>query len=269
MTDAMTDLRQLLELGAGEPPAALGLDAVQQRGRALVRRRRTLVTAVIAAAVAVSTAAVPGLMPDQPRPARPGLPRVVPGVLVPGGYADPTLDPKITFMIPESTAAWRVALATAASLVVTNDELGIRISVQHWSAVYPAPSAALPRPGPAAVPADLPGWLAGHPAVRVSRPVQRVLFLGRAAQRVTFDVRPDRRLPTGGAVGCSAPAECLTLAETSDNPVVVRADQSAQVTVVDGQPSGLVVTVLVPAGGTDDASIAEAYRIVNSITAIG
>jgi hypothetical protein len=262
----MTELRQLLEIGAGAPPAAPDLAAVKTRGRAMNRRRHVLAAAAIAAAVAVPTAALPSLVPDRPGPSWSTLPPAEPGALLPGRYTAARLTPKITFDVPDSATSWRVALATASSLVVTDDRDGIRISVLHWTAVRPAPSAAAPKPAPAALPTDLPAWLAGHSGIRLTRPVQRVQVLGRPAQRVTFDVRADRWLPAGPPEGCSC--RTVTLADTPDNPFVVGADQTAQVTVMDGEQPGLVVALVRPARGTDPDAMADADRIVNSITVI-
>ena len=153
----MTELRQLLEIGAGAPPPAPDLAAVKARGRARARRRRVLAAAAIAAAVAI-------------------------------------------------------------------------------------PSAALPRP------------------------VEQVMVLGRPASRVTFEVRADRWLPAGTLEGCDC--QSVTLADTPDNPFAVGEDETAQVTVVDGEQPGLVVTLVLPATGTDPDALADANRIVNSITVI-
>jgi hypothetical protein len=260
----MTELRQLLEIGAGPPPAAPDVAAVKARGRTMHRRRHVLAAAVIAAAVAVPTAARPGLVPDGLVPSWSTPPPAAPGALLPGTYAAAGLTPKVTFDVPDSATSWRVALATASSLVMADDRDGIRISVLHWTAVRPAPSAAVPKPAPAALPTDLPAWLAGHAGIRLTRPVQRVMVLGRPAQRVTFDVRADRWLPAGTPEGC----DCLTvtLADTPDNPFVVGADQTAQVTVVDGETPGLVVTLVLPATGTNPDALADANQIVDSIT---
>lgn len=260
----MTELRQLLEIGAGAPPTSPDLAVIRARGKARVRRRRMLTTAAIAAALVVPSAAVGSLVPDGVMPSWSTPPPAAPGVLPPGEYTADRLDPKITFVVPESAATWRVALATASSLVVTDDKNGIRISVLHWTAVHPAPSAAVPKPAPAPLPADLPGWLASNPALRLTQPVQRVRLLGRPAQRVTFDVNPRRWLPPGATRECL----CLTLADTPDNPFAVGEDETAQVTVVDGEQPGLVVTLVLPATGTNPDALADANRIVNSITMI-
>ena len=262
----MTELRQLLEIGAGAPPAAPDLAAVKARGRARARRRRVLAAVAIAAAVAIPSATLPRLVPDRSVPSWSTLPPAEPGALLPGTYAAAGLTPKITFAVPDSATSWRVALATASSLVVTDDKDGIRISVLQWTAVRPAPSAAVPKPALAALPTDLPAWLADHPAIRLTGPAQRVMALGRPAQRVTFDVRADRWLPAGASEGCDCLA--VTLADTPDNPFAVGADQTAQVTVVDGEQPGLVVTLVRPAAGTDPDALADANRIVNSITVI-
>lgn len=260
----MTDLRDLLDQAAGEPPAALPLADIRRRGHSLTRRRHVITGAgLVAAAAVVAAAVVIGPQRTAPPPSQhPPVHTVTPTVLKPGTYTDPSLTPHLTFTVPDGLP-WRATLVTPSSLILTNDSVQASVSLQHWSDVYQPVSSAAGTLTTAPRPANLIQWLARHPALNVASSPEPAFLGNRPAQRITVSVKWDRRLPTGPAVGCSAAADCLILADTPDNPVVIPQDDTA-VVVADDDSSGLVLTAVVPTDNID-AFMPTVDKIINSL----
>jgi hypothetical protein len=102
------------------------------------------------------------------------------------------------------------------------------------------------QPVTAPVPADVIGWLTRHPELRAGAPPESTSLAGHPARRLTFTINPDRRVTSGPAVGCTVPADCVVLAETPDNTVIVPRGGTVSVTATDDTASGLILTVMIP-----------------------
>lgn len=241
----MTDLRSLLEQAAGEPPLALPMANIRRRGKTLTRRRRLIPGTVIAAVIVLAGAGIATHPPARITPSKPPPATVVTtGPLEAGTYTDPALTPGVTFVIPDSALTWRATVATSTSLVLVSDTLDATISLQRWTDVYQPIGGTARTPAKTRRPADLITWLALDPALRSGKP-EATLLGNQPAHTITFTLDPHRRLPTGPARGCTAAADCLALAETPDNPVVIYPRTTTTVITPDHDPAGLVLTIAV------------------------
>jgi hypothetical protein len=258
----MADLRELLQKAAGDRPTAVPLTDIRRRGSALVWRRRTIAGVIvalmaIALGVALNTYHPTSSTPLTPPP--PPSPVVTPGTLRPGTYVARTLSPNVTFTVPEGPP-WRVSLATAGSLALTNDSRQITMLLEHWARVYP-PGAGTGTPSPR--PPDVISWLTAHPGLKIAGHAAAVRFGNRPAHRVTFTVNAHRQLPTGPAVGCTAGKDCVVLADTSDNPVVVYSWNTTTIIAADDDPTGLVLTIARRTDQTTDTTPLVAIRSID------
>jgi hypothetical protein len=246
----MADLRELLEQAAGEPPTTLPLTDIRRRGTTLARRRQVVVGIVVAVAALLVGAVITRYDPPTDTPSTPQpspTPVATPGPLPPGTYTDRALSPAITFTVPEGPA-WRASLTTPTSLILSSDTPGASISVQQWTRVYPPITASGPAPATSPRPSDVIDWLAHHPALQITGGPRATHLGGQPAHRITFTLSPHRRLPTGPALGCTAAADCLLLADTPDIPVVGYPAYATTVIAPDTAANGLVVTVATPTG---------------------
>jgi hypothetical protein len=262
----MSDLRDLLNRAAGEPPANLPLAAIKHRGNALNRRRQAVtgaLLAIIIVVVALTATLVGARKPVPPAEPAPRSARTVaPGLLPPGGYVDPVLTPRVSFTIPQGTH-WRAVLVTASSLVLAGADSPVTISLQHWSDVYQPVTGTITTPTRLPRPVRLVPWLAAHPSLKPVKAVSKTHLAGQPAERITFTVDRDRRLPQGPALGCSTAADCLVLADTPDNPVVVSTSDVATVIAADRDSSEFVATVMTPLDqATDEAT---ANQVLDSL----
>jgi hypothetical protein len=262
----MTDVRELLDRAAGEPPFSLPFATIKSRGHALSRRRRALsgaALALIVAVLALTAATLASRTPVPPAQRAPRVAHVTPGLLPPGRYVDPVLIPGLTFTIPDG-APWRAVLVTGSSLVLTRaDATATTISLQHWSDVYEPVTEKISTPVTVPRPLHLVPWLSGHPSLTTITAAGPTELAGRLAERITVTLAPSRPLPQGPALGCSDAADCLILADTPDNPIVVAAGQATTVIAPDRDPSELVVTVTTPV--TRVRSETSATQILDSL----
>jgi hypothetical protein len=237
----MADLRELLRQAAGDPPAAVPLTDIRRRGSALARRRRAItvvIVALLAIALGVALNGYHATSSTPLTPPPPPSPVVTPGTLGPGTYTARTLSPNVTFTVPDGPP-WRVSLATAASLALTNDSRQITMMLEHWTGVYPAGSHT---GAPARRPPDVIAWLTAHPGLKIAGQAAAVRLGNRPAHQITFNLDEHRQLPTEPAVGCTAGEDCVVLANTPDNPVVVYSWNTTTI-IADDDPNGLVLTI--------------------------
>lgn len=113
----------------------------------------------------------------------------------------------------------------------------------------------------ASVPDDPMAWLSDHALLFTEDSPRAIRVGGRPAHQITVSVDPRRVLPSGSVIGCSAPADCVPVAATPDNPVVVRPGELLTVIVFDGDPDGLIVTVVQPL-----TSLLDDLPLVGSLT---
>jgi hypothetical protein len=243
----MADLRELLRQAAGDPPTTLPLTDIRNRGRAIARRRQTVIALMLGVLLAGAGVAVassrPATPPEGGTQSRTQLQS--PGILRPGTYHDGLIAPGLDFTVPAG-AVWRANLVTPDSLVLNNDALQIVVALHRWTQVYLPQSGSTP-PVASAKPPDLISWLANHPALHpIAAPTATVLG-GRPAHRLSLTVNSGRPIPTGPVVGCAQLADCVLLAATPDNPIVVYADRVTTIIVAD-DVDGLVLAVEVPVG---------------------
>ena len=89
----MTELRDLLERAAGDIAPPVPFAAIRRRGQTLARRRRVAISVGVVAVAAVLTAVLPHFARSNLPPARHIPLPVRVGVLAPGSYVDPLLNP--------------------------------------------------------------------------------------------------------------------------------------------------------------------------------
>jgi hypothetical protein len=254
----MPDLRDMLQQAAGAPPDNVPLDDIRSRGRSLVHRRRVVAMVVVVVALLAGVAVAirpPGSATpatDTPRP----LTSV--GEVTPGTYRANLRDLSVTLEVP-SDAQWWTNLLTSHGLVLARATPEAVVSIEPWKRAY-EPQGSGPM-SVAPVPDDLMAWLSDHPLLFTEDSPRAVRVGDRPAHRITVSVDPRRVLPSGPLVGCSSAADCVPVAETPDNPVVVRPGELLTVIVFDGDPDGLIVTVVQPL-----TSLLDDLPLVDSLT---
>lgn len=239
----MSDLRELLDLAAGDSPPPAPLAAIRSRGQSIGRRRRIAVGAVLAVAVAVLTFVAPWLPSSRPEPAKPpSTPQLKVGTPAPGTYTTRLLGQDLTLTVP-AAQSWRVSLLTATSMVLANDPLQAEIDVVHWNAVHPPTSTGGAQATTQPPPADLMTWLAHHPGIHAMGPPQPTTLAGLPAHLLRVTLRSDRKPTEDQALGCPVATDCLIVAETADNPIVLLSDATVTITAQD-RPSPTRVVVV-------------------------
>jgi hypothetical protein len=236
--------------------------AIIRRRGTVIRGRRRIVAAALATIVVLLAAAGAGtrLRPvPHPSPAVPAppMPRVTLGTLKPGSYHDALLRPPVTFTLPPGTT-WRAGMITTDTLALADDPDGVTFAIQRWTTVHDpittgasaTRSTKSPQAGSdsgvSARPDDIIAWLAAHPALHITDPARPSSLAGKPAHRISFTLRPGRVLPRGPASGCPRAQDCLVLADSPDNPVVIYSDDTITVIAADHEPTGPVITVQTP-----------------------
>jgi len=195
------NLRELLEAGAGDPHDLPDIEAIWNRTRRIVWRRRvaaTLVVAAVVVAAALSFRALPTLVDREPRPADDLNPRSADtlrqGQLEPGAYVADAFEHPFSFRT--STDSWSASVLepTWVGLIRRANYL----HVQVWDGVFD-PKSRTARPADLEpLPTDLIGWLEDHPRLDATDPVP-VQIGGVSGFRI--DARVTEPLPT-------SPPEC-------------------------------------------------------------
>jgi hypothetical protein len=261
----MADLRELLQQAAGDPAPPPPLADIRLRGKTLARRRRlvTLLAVTVALVALAALSVVVATFAPAPRtPATPPSPAPVvsPGALTATTYTDPSLRPGVTFTVPDGPV-WRATLVTADSLILANDALQTTISLQRWTSIYQPQTNGTTTPTTAARPTDLISWLSRHPALRPHGGPQATLLGRRPAHRLTVTVNPRRTLPTGPVIGCTAAPDCVLLADTPDNPVVIYPNTTTIIYALDHDQDSLILIIAAATGKlTPTIPIADSLR---------
>lgn len=257
----MTELHELLDRAAGELPTAVPVPAIRRRGQALARRRRLTTGACLLVIAGVLGLAFPHLTSrtnSQPATQVRMLTQT-PGVLAPGVYRDSLLNPDLDFTVPVGYDR-RTTLVNASSLVIKDDLHNVTVSVLHWRHLYSADTRALQAVPP---PAGLLAWLTHHRGLKVAES-QETTFAGKPAHSLRLTARPGQPPQSGPALGCTA-GDCIPIAETDDNPIVLYYDASLTVIIPDTMGRGLIVTALQP---TDTFGVMndDVISLIDSIT---
>jgi hypothetical protein len=195
------ELHELLDAGAGDPHDLPDIEAIWNRTRRIVWRRRvaaTLVAAAVLVGAALSMRALPAVVDREPSPADDLNPRSAvtlrQGQLEPGTYVAEGFEHPFSFRT--STDSWSASVLepTWVGLIQRANYL----HVQVWDGVFD-PKSRTARPADLEpLPNGLIGWLEDHPRLDVTEST-RIEVGGLSGLQV--DVMLERPLPT-------APPEC-------------------------------------------------------------
>jgi hypothetical protein len=241
----VTDLRDLLDAGAGRSPRTVpDLARITARGRAVSRHRR-IVAAACAAAVTVTLLGTWTRLPlNNSAPAKDDRVTVVGvGTLAPGTYIADSLHPAVRFTVPD-TLSWRVVAQTPAGLTLISDDGHAAVHLQHWTGVVQPGADALQAGAVHAVPADLISWLAAHPDLRLQTPPEETSLARHPARRVAFTIRA-QKAPAAQRAGCNWNTQCVVLGVSDEQAVSAPEGALTEITVPDGSGNGLILTVAI------------------------
>jgi len=242
------ELSELLEAGAGDPHDLPDIEAIWNRTRRIVWRRRiaaTLVAAAVVVGAALSFRALPSLVDREPTPADELNPRSADtlrqGQLEPGTYVAEGFEYPFSFRTTTDSWSASVLEPTWVGLIRRANY----VHVQVWDGVFD-PTSRTARPADLEpVPTDLIGWLADHPRLDATDPVP-VLIGGVSGFRV--DARVAEALP-------SMPPECgglrcvvLGRVAGEGELVDVEVGQIARLVVLDVPGGQILILYRAPVG---------------------